>query len=283
MAYKRSVELVVGGNNNLGLLISALDISFDIERSYKIESNTARFTVYNAQKETRDKILTVDNNIILKAGYEDEGIGTIFTGVIFESRSKKTNTEWVTEIIANDYGANNSNIYKYIINNAYKAGIPINTVILDLISLLGITVNGLDNSSDIYVNNAKVFSGLLKNVVNNIRNVLKVNGCGLYFDNSEMVIYKLGQQVSTFGVVNVSAKSGLVGEVEEITKNTKKDDIIVKKRYAFMSLMNPKIRPNSLINLESDNVNGLFIVEKVNFRGDNFGGSDFGCRVEVVE
>jgi hypothetical protein len=281
--------MIVGDNNGLGLEISNLNIEFDIDRSYKIESNTANFKVYNASKETRDKILTVNNNIILKAGYKDEETGIIFNGIIFDAHSKKKKTEWITTIIANDYGANNINLYKTTINNAYKEGIPISMVINDIVGVLGITVNGLQNCSDIYMNNAKVFSGLLKDVMKNISNILKVHGVGIYFDSNEMVVYKLGEQISTFGIVNLTPQNGLIGEVEEITDNSKEDTTNssnnnkIKKRYAAISLMNAKIKPNTLIRLESENVNGLFIVEKVNFVGDNFGGSDFGCRIEVTE
>jgi hypothetical protein len=280
MAVGRAIELTVGQNNGLTLLISDLNISFDISRSYKLESNTATFTIYNAKKETRDNILKKDNNIVLKAGYDDEGTGIIFSGIIFDVRSKKTATEWVTEIIANDFGANNRNLFKETINNAYKEGIPITMVINDIVGILGITVNGLENASQIIMNNAKVFSGLLKDVIKNIENILKVNGVGLYFDSNEMVIYNLGQKTSTFGVVSISPTSGLIGEIEEITDNSKDDK---KRRYALTYLMNAKVKPNTLIQLKSANVNGLFIVEKIDVKGDNFGGSDYGMRIEVVE
>lgn len=279
MASNRLVQLIIGQNNGLGLIISDLNIAFDIQRSYQISSNTATFTIYNAKKETRDKIVQKDNQIILKAGYEDEGMGTIFSGLIFEGSSKKNGTEWITEIIANDYGKNITNIFKQTINFAYKEGIPINMVINDIASLLGLIVNGLENSAQIFMNNAKVFSGMIKDVIQNIANILKVNDIGLYFDSNEMVIYNLNRKTSKFGLVNINQNNGLIGSVEEITDNS---DANAKKRYAFISLLNSKIKPNCLINLISENVQGLFIVEKANFKGDNFGG-EFNVRLEVTE
>lgn len=279
MAFNRQIELLVGQNNGLNLVISDLNVSFDITRNYKPEDNTASFTIYNAKKETRDKIVKENNNIILKAGYEDEGIGNIFSGLVFEGSSKKQGTEWVTEILASDYGANVTNIFKQNVNFSYKEGIPITMPINDIISILGITVSGLENASQIFMNNAKVFSGMLKNVIQNITNILKVNNVGLYFDNNEMVIYNLGQQSSKFGIVNISQSNGLLGSVEEITDNSSETK---KKRYSFVSMLNSKIRPNSLINLVSQNVNGLFIVEQANFKGDNFAG-EFNTQLEVTE
>jgi hypothetical protein len=279
MAFNRQIQLLIGQNKGLNLVISDLNISFDITRNYKSEDNTASFTIYNAKKETRDKIVQKDNNISLKAGYEDEGIGTIFSGLVFEGSSKKQGTEWVTEIIASDYGANITNIFKQNVNFSYKEGIPITMVINDIIAILGITVSGLENASQIFMNNAKVFSGMLKNVIQNITNILKVNNVGLYFDNNEMVIYNLGLQDSKFGIVNISPNNGLLGSVEEITDNSSATG---KRQYALTSLINSKIRPNSLINLISENANGLFIVEQVNFIGDNFGG-EYNCQLEVTE
>lgn len=279
MAFKRTIELLIGQNNGLNLLVSDLNVSFDIVRNYKIEDNTATFTIYNAKKETRDKIVQKNNNIVLKAGYDDEGIGTIFSGFIFEGSSRKIGTDWITEIIANDYGKNGINIFKKVVNFSYKEGIPITVMINDIVSLLGITVSGLENASSVILNNSKVLSGTLKNAIKNITNILKVNNVGLYFDNNEMVIYNLGLQNSKFGIVNVSPKSGLIGSVEEITDNSNEGG---KKKYSFTSLINSKIKPNSLIKLTSENVNGLYIVEQVNFKGDNFGG-EYNCAVEVTE
>jgi hypothetical protein len=279
MAFNRQIQLLIGENKGLNLVISDLNVSFDIIRNYKSESNTATFTIYNAKKETRDKIIQKDNNIILKAGYEDEGIGIIFSGLVFEGSSKRQGTEWITEIIAIDYGKNITNIFKQTVSFSYKEGISITTVINDIIAILNISVSGLENASQIILNNAKIFSGTLKNVIKNITNILKVNGVGLYFDNNEMIIYNLGEQNTKFGIINITPTSGLLGSPEEIIDNS---DVNKKKRYNLTSLMNSKIRPNALINLKSENINGLFIVEQVNFQGDNFGG-DFNCQLEVSE
>jgi hypothetical protein len=278
MAEKRVCNLTIGDNTGLGLLISDLNISFQIERSYKLTDNTAKITIYNAQKSTRDKILQKDNNVILECGYEDEGSGRIFSGFIFESASKKNGTEWQTDLICYDYGANDRNILNETPNFGYKEGIPVTMVLNDIASMLNITISGIENASQIFMNNAKIFTGNLKNIIKNIENILKVNNVGLYFDSNEMVIYKLGKQESKFGVISISQENGLIGSVEKITESNEDG----KKRYSFTCLMNSKIKPNVLINLKSKNVNGLFIVEKVTFTGDNFGG-EFNVKAEIVE
>ena len=280
MAYNRKIECTIGQNNGLNLLLSDLNMTFDIKRSYNIESNTARFVIYNAKEETRNKILTKNNNITLSAGYEDEGTGLIFSGFISDVSSTYTGLDWETEITGSDYGSNSTNIFNKFATYGYKEGMPISMVISDIASALGVVISGIENVSGIIMNNAKQFNGLIKDIVKMIDNILKVNDVGLYFDSNSMVLYKLKQKDSKFGIVNISSSSGLINSVEEITDNSNTDQ---KKRYAFNSLMNAKIKPNALINIQSAIVNGLLIVENVNYKGDNFGGTDFGCRIEAVE
>lgn len=279
MAFNRIVEVEIGNNIGTNLRLSNLDIAFEIERSFDLSSNTANFTIYNAKEETRQKILKPKNNIIFKAGYEDEGnTGTIFTGIITESTSKKQDTEWMTEIQATDFSSNTSNLLKETAELSYSKRTPLSQIVNDVRGLLNVPLAGLDNITTV-LNHNFVYSGDMRGLIKELEKVLLPINLGLYFDNSEMVIYVLGQQNSKFGTVRITPQSGLIGEIEEI-KDDKKDD--GKKRYSISTLLNPKIKPNVLVQVQSSKVNGLFIVEKVRFTGDNFGG-DFTCGIEAVE
>ena len=81
MAWGRIVELSVGSEGE-GLLISDLDIDFKVIKSLTFADNYAEFRIYNAKEETRTKILKKGNNLIFKAGYEDEAVNTLFVGNI---------------------------------------------------------------------------------------------------------------------------------------------------------------------------------------------------------
>ena len=280
MAFKREIQALVGINNSLAVDIASLNISFDIMRSFDIEDNSASLSIYNAKEDTRKKVLTKGNDIILKAGYEDEGgAGQIFAGIITESTSRKNGTEWVSEIVATDFASNSENLLKETVSLSYASKSPISSVINDLIGIMGVPISGLQNASSVILNNGFVFSGYIKDAIREVEAILKANDIGVYFDNSEMVIYRLGIQDSSFGIVRVTENSGLVGEVEDITDDSYEDG---KKRLAFTSLLNWKIKPNALVNLSTQKTSGTFIVERVNFVGDNMGG-DFFAKCEVVE
>lgn len=277
MAWIRQINMTVGAGG-IGTLISDLNVSFQIERSIELSSNTAQFTIYNAKLETRQKILSTGNNIIFAAGYDDEkNIATIFIGTITKSVSKKQGVDWITEIEAMDISANRSGLIYNTVNLSYIAKTPLFTVVNDVASLLSVPVFGLENLTQT-LNNGFVYSGNVNNLIKRLNNILSTYQTKIYFDSSEMVIFKPGIPDSRFGIVKLTSNSGLIGDVADISDENEQDG---KKRIGFQCLLNPKIKPNSVIIVVSNSVQGSFIVEKVSFIGDNFGG-DFICEVEAV-
>ena len=80
MAFQRYVGLSVTTKDGESVKIEDLRIDFDIERTCGKEANRAVIRVYNLTKETSAQVTEADGHILLRAGYKDEAIGTIFTG-----------------------------------------------------------------------------------------------------------------------------------------------------------------------------------------------------------
>lgn len=286
MAFGRIIEVDIGRNNNTGVRISNLNLSFDTERSIDFESNVGNFKVYNAKKETRDKTLIKGNNIFLRCGYKDENnLALTFAGYIVESSSRLEGTDWVTDIFARDIGNNVDNIIKSKRSLNYSPNTKMDVIITDIANIIGVPVIGIENISSIVLNNGFVFTGSFTSALKRLNKIVGINEIGIYFDQTEMVIYRKGTQDTRFGVVNLSPKSGLLGEVEEITDELEQKNEVgqaqTRKIIKFTSLLNPKIKPNTVIRLNSVKVQGAFIVERVKNVGDNFGG-DFVTQGEAV-
>ena len=285
MAFGRIIECDIGQNNNIGVRISALNMSFETDRSIDFESNIGKFNIYNAKQETRNKILVKGNNVFLRCGYKDENnLGLIFAGYIVESSSKREGVDWITELIVRDIGSNADNIIKSKRSLNYNPKTTVSTIINDIAGIISVPVIGLENIAGIQLNNGFVYTGSFTNALRKLNKIIGVNDYGIYFDQSEMVIYRKGTQDTRFGVVNISSKSGLIGEVEEITdeleKKSETEETQVKKIVKFSSLLNPKLKPNSVIRLDTIKVKGAFILERVKHAGDNFGG-DFVSQCEA--
>ena len=133
---------------------------------------------------------------------------------------------------------------------------------------------GLENVTK-KINKGLVHSGTIGALLRDFEKLLRDDDIGLYFDSSEMVIYKKGEKKeSVFGITRITSNSGLIS-LEKITNAEKEDD---KKRIAVTSLLRPEIKPNMVINVEK----GVYIIEKFEHVGDTFGG-DFLSNIEAVE
>ena len=276
MAFGRKVNLSIGSQGR-GLLISDLDIDFRVTRSTTFSENTAEFTIYNAKEQTRKEILRKGNNVLFSAGYRDEVVGNIFIGNITESVSYRSGTEWITKIEAVSARSETQPLTAVNVSLSYASNTQMKQVVRDLSVYTGLPIFGLANINFTLIN-GWVFVGSVRSAFDYVREILEDNGLGIYFDNSQIVIYRLGIQDSRFGVTFLTYNNGLLS-VQEKTE-TGED----KKKISFKSLLISSIQPNGLVTIRTDKIAGTFFVEKVTHSGKNYGGgSDFTTEGEASE
>lgn len=279
MAFERVVELSVGEGGGLGLLISDLHIDFDIERSITFSENSASFVVYNAKNSTRNKVLKKGNSIVFKAGYQDQGIGTLFIGNITEAQSRREGPDWITDIQASAIRSDKKPLENTTITTAYAPGALLSSVVAEIGVAIGLVVLGSENAS-IPLNNGWVFAGTVKGALDYCNKVLKDNDAAIFIDNNTIVIYKTDGSTSVFSGVVLDYTSGLIS-VEKIIETTDKKKR-KENRIGFTSLLVPKLKPNGLLKIQNVPENaGSYLIEKVHFIGNNYGG-EFNCDGEAV-
>jgi len=294
MAWGRQIELVVEDPNAVpgsGVLISDLHIEFEVERSLTLAENTAKFLIYNAKAETREKLLFEGNSLIFKAGYLDEGMSTIFAGLIWTASTSKDGPDYKTEITAVNRQSSKQSLKSVTISATYNKGTFISKVLQDIGATLGLVVNGLPNAQ-IPLPNGGTFVGSINNALRYVQDILANYDLAIRIDNDEMLIYKVGE-ASHYTVVYLNPESGLLS-VKDITQPPKAEEVKKKKkakvtykiagrkRLAFKSLLNPKLQVNAPVTFQTDRYSGTYIVEKLKYKGNNFGG-DFFVEGEVAE
>jgi len=291
MAWDRVVKLFVGEDGK-GLEISGLDLSFDIRRANTPADNTATFVIYNAKEQTRREVLKKGNNLIFEAGYIDEGTGTLFIGNITSAVSKKQDDTWVTKVTAASIRATNQPLKYVIFTGSYIPGTKLSTVIQEIGNAIGLVVIGATNA-DVELPNGWTYAGSLRGALKYCQKILNDNDKALYIDNNELVIFNTGDRDSQFSVLQLDYTSGLLraGDITEVNASDNKNDKDAKaketekppeKRIEFEAILLPKLQPNILVQIESETVNGVYLVEIATFRGDNMGGT-FQCKGEAVE
>lgn len=266
MAFGRIAELSVG-ENGTGLLISDLDIDFKIEKSRSLADNSAEFTIYNAKEATRRDVLKKGANVIFSLGYRDEATATVFIGNIDKSFSQKQGPDWITQIKAFTIRSKDAPLETIPIGLSFNPGAALSQPLLAISQAAGLVLSGIENVTTIKLPNGWVHAGTFLGAIRYIKAILDNNNIGMFIDNSEIVLYRLGEP-SRYKTVVLSYTGGLK-TIRDITKADEKD-----KRIEFKSLIIPQCRVNGVVTaITGGTHDGTYIVDRLSMRGNNYGGA----------
>lgn len=279
MAFDRTLKLTVESEGNKLTDISKLHIQFNIDRNRKFEENSAEIVVINAAESTRKEILKKGNAVVLNAGYSDEGNAVIFSGNITKSDSKQQGPDWMTTIQSQFSQSIKKKKSNFPVTLSFARDTLLSTVLNQISVTMGLTLVGSENAN-INLDNGYVFVGSARGALNYCQGILKANNARLYRDNTSIIIYNIDSRPTRFEPVFLGYASGLLN-AEDITDDDTQEKK-QKRRIGFDSILIPKLQPNGVVTIASSNINGTFIIDSLNFSGDNFGGS-FNCSGECEE
>lgn len=278
MAFKRIVEMKAG-TTQTSVVISGLDISFEINRTRKFSNNIAKFKIYGALDDTISRVLKKGNSITFSAGYEDEGIGLIYIGQITQSIPSKNPPEKIVslECVSGksvDSQSNTTDLSLVTFSLSYKKGTNISRPLKEIAKVLGLSICGLENVTNINMANGFLLAGTAKEAMGYAQSILERNGLIMFIDNTTLKISKKGSGGNT-AAVKLTANTGLL-EAPRLTDNTEGDEKVqeqLTKRALFRSILNYRIIPDGHVDIDHSGVKGVFIVDKCKYKGDNFGGA----------
>ena len=103
--FDRVASLTIGKPSGQAIEIRDLRFAFSIEKGTGENPNKCTCEVYNLSADSRALVETVNNVLILKAGYrQDAGEITIFTGTVTRSLTRRQGPDWVTALEMSDGG-----------------------------------------------------------------------------------------------------------------------------------------------------------------------------------
>lgn len=287
MAFDRRVELLItrpvtGLGPTTALLVSDLDIDFDVERSVVWANNTAQFKIYNAAADTRSTLAAKGANVTFKAGYADEALGVIFIGNVIDTITEKDGVNWVTTISAASIFSNKVALERKSVALSFGANASMQSVLEEIAATVQIVPYGLENLAGLTLPNGFVSAGTIQSVLRYCQTILKGKDLGLYIDNTELIVYRLGQRDGRYATVFLDYDSGLLNVKEVLdTEAFTKTPLLNKKRIQFESILLPTLQPNATMTISTPNIKGTYIVEFLKFTGNNYGG-DFRTTGEAV-
>lgn len=246
-----------------------LDLDFFCDLNKSSEPNQGDVTVYNLKSATRNKILK-DSKLEVFAGY-DGNEKLIFIGDVKNVKNSDDGIDWASNILCGD-GQGPYLEAKFV--KSYREGVNIADVVKDLADSFGLAVRDLGESIKGQINGGLSVSGASKDILNQIT---KDYGLEWSIQDDEVRITQQEQPIDNEAIV-ISSETGLLNHPQ-----------VTEKGVDFEAQLNPDIRPGKLVRIESgstivnvansevdkvstQDANGLFLVERVRFVGNNYGG-----------
>lgn len=245
--------------------IEGLRIAFSVEKKAARESSKATLTINGLSKQTQALFDAADLPVIIEAGYLEQ-FGAVFVGKAYRTTHNRTPPDVSTTLECADGGAE--------VRTAkgawtYGKGAQTARIIRDVVAGLGLP---LSSGSRITPNPATVpngwaFAGLAANALDAI-----TKATDLSWSIQDGQVQILDGAISGDGeeAVVLSQTTGMIGAPQE----GEVDSVTKQRRFTVRCLIQPRIRPERLVKIESTKapkLSGLYRVVGLKVAGDNMG------------
>lgn len=315
------IRTPMNGSSYTEVEMDALDLDFNITRSRVFSDNEAQLNIYNAAPDFIRRVLQRGSNLLIYAGYKKDGNGLIYQGNIVAVTSVKTGADTVTTVSAMSLRSLDKPFTSTPVVMNFAPGANAKDVIVEIGTRLGLVPIGANNVSGVEFPQGWTFVGPVGLAIERIGRDIMTKGYGLYIDLAELVVYSVDAD-SEYQLAYLAYDSGLLsikdttdyiaaarGRIDEMSK-TKKTSVgkgkgkkvilsteatkdvyeelekvftSLKKTLSAQTIMMPKVRPNSLVQVDVPDHSGLFVVDRMSIRGGNYASADFVMDLELLE
>jgi len=278
--FNRQISLTVGPEGSeQGIGIRGLRVNFKVKKSEKPETNNALIDIYNLSKDTREKLINIDDLVILNAGYfENVGVENVFIGNITNINHIKQGADIITKLECDD-GA--KVIRNTKVNLSYKEGSSAKEILNDVINLIPLASQFVDTTDieDVQFVNGFSFLGPFKFVLEKLSSTLNLEWS---IQDNELQIIRIGG-TNKKQAIHLSPRTGLIGTPERVQDLSKQKNT-ERPGWRINSLLFPKISIGGLVSVESQLIKKgtFFRVINVEHNGDTWG-NEWNTASEVEE
>lgn len=316
MAFGRKYRLIVGLPLSLGsdfnkqindtksnaYVLTEHHLEFEILKSNDAQANKGYITITNASDDFVNYLQqNADNHlaVMLDAGYEDQGMTTLFMGGVSHFEDS-----WDGSLIVRKtkltLGDGELALSVSSTARAYKTGTKLNTILNDLLDDLSIPrgrVIPYDDSETLKF--SKSFTG---RAGDNLRMLGQATGRTFTVQDNSAYFTKVGYGLKQ-QVIELSAETGLIGiptprvmsakqqfEIQKKIDKTKKEEL--KAKYArkediglvVESLLNGSLVPELTVYLKSRYITGFYKILEVSHTGSyESDGADWKTELKLAE
>ena len=294
--FDRIYKLTCGEVGGQGIVIKNLRISFNIEKDATTSANNARIDIYNLSEETIETLEQPDMICQLEVGYKNGiQLSRIFVGYLAYCSTRQEGADIVTSLELYD---GQVPVRDSVFSLGYSNGVNGKKIAQDCAAAMGLTTFfGEDVAFESYPNGYS-FAGYARDCLSEICAASNI----AWSIQNNVLTFTYDDGGTGLKAFVFNAGSGLIGMPERVVKNAKqfaaearrisklksgkkkknKSQRITKQStWRINTLLNPTIGVKDYVKVESQRVNGWFIVESIRFTGDTHG-NDWYSSMDLV-
>ncbi len=284
MPFGRKVQIDIQKPNSLiAMRVEGLRVVFDVTKDAKSAANQAHIQIYNLSKETRQTFQELTDQVIIRAGYEDESMDEIFHGDLISISHPKGDGNVITTIEANDGQKALRESYS---NVSYAENTSLKQVLQDLSRQMGLPVKSTDYLSlvaDQTFLQGFSFSGPTKAAMDKLT---ARAGLEWSIQGNQLQVLKRGGVVprAPSQIPLVTPDQGLIGSPDRIQRITGESPDKKPPGWKIKSVLIGRLEPGGQIGLQCEDVPqaSAFRIETVQHHGDTHG-DDFTSLTEALD
>lgn len=314
MAFGKVFRVTVGD------LVEAIDftglyIEFKIRRSNKFTENKCELEIFNPSNDTIQQIQQIKTSTVkVEAGYQDEDSGTpglIFSGNLISpaevvwkgpdriltlvagpvrakgySENKESKKELKGKTLDYVFATETTQVLSdTYITMSYGPGAFLRDILAELAASLGVNTVGLNQLAGFTRPAGYVFGGRIVNCVKDLRILLFAEGYDFFLDLAELVVFNVRKSNTQFEAAYLSKDTGLlsVGPAKTYEWDPHQVEAFPPKTtWQLHSILNPYVRPNTLIQVDDPKLTGFVLTEQVEFQGTSQEGP-YECYILVSQ
>lgn len=255
--YQRHYRMTIGD-----LSWSDLRVAFEVERSLHRAPNTATFRLWNLGEASRGVASKAGTPLQLVAGYVDSA-DVLFSGEIKRSWLRHEPPDWITEIEARD----GLTAWRAFCRRVYPRGAAVRAVVTALAGDMGLTLS--PSTSALLMGVLPGPTVMAGRAEEELELVLRAAGYEWSIQDGALQVLRTGT-ADPRAPIGLSAETGMIGSPE----------VLEDGGATVRTLLQPRIRPGSIIDLTSRVRSGRHRAERVTHVGDSHG-QDWTTEVEA--
>lgn len=264
--FNRAYKVTIGPPGGSGKVWSGLRCHFKIHMTADSQPNTAELTLYNMSKASRSFVEDGSRTMtmLIEAGYTSEtSLPTIFTGRLElgtsgnggQTSRHDQGVDWVTEVKATDGGHVARNV---VLSKSFGPGISEESIIQDVAKAMGVTLGTISGLPEKQANHGRALSGP---AVAELDRLCASHGLRWSMQHGVLHILPRGRAIDPTAFL-ISQDTGLVGPPEKTETGVR-----------MVSLLQGSITPGRAVQLVSEDLKGVYVVEDVVHECDTHGQS----------